>query len=182
MSDFWVFGYGSLMWRPGFPFVEAATAHLAGLHRALCVFSWVHRGTRERPGLVLGLDRGGSCKGIAYRVNGRERERVIAYLRERELVTRVYLEAWRPIRLTRPDRRVATALTYVVDRDHEQYAGKLDRGALLAHVRGREGQSGANSEYVINTVRHLRELDLHDATLEWLSDQLGAEAASRLRA
>jgi cation transport protein ChaC len=182
MSDLWVFGYGSLMWRPGFPFVEAVTAHLAGLHRALCVYSWVHRGTRERPGLVLGLDRGGSCKGIAYRVSGGDREKVIAYLRERELVTNVYLEAWRRIRLARPGEGVETALTYIVDRDHQQYAGKLGRDALLAHVRGREGQSGANSEYVINTVRHLRELGLHDAVLEWLADQLGQEPASRLRA
>ena len=155
MSDFWVFGYGSLMWRPGFPFVEAATAHLAGMHRALCVYSWVHRGTRERPGLVLGLDRGGSCKGIAYRVSGTERERVIAYLRERELVTRVYLEAWRPIRLARAGVGVATALTYVVDRDHEQYAGKLGRGRpprACARTRGTVGseqrirdQHGASS-------------------------------------
>jgi len=176
MSDFWVFGYGSLMWRPGFPFVEAMTAHLAGLHRALCVYSWVHRGTRDRPGLVLGLDRGGSCKGIAYRVNGKERDRVIAYLRDRELVTHVYHEAWRSIRLARQHDTAATALTFVVDRKHEQYAGKLSREALLVHIRGRHGRSGANSEYVINTVRHLRELGLHDAVLEWLADRLHDEA------
>src|ERR1700694_2379947 len=172
MSDFWVFGYGSLMWRPGFPFVEAVTAHLAGLHRALCVYSWVHRGTRDRPGLVLGLDRGGSCKGIAYRVSGTERDAVIAYLRERELVTNVYREAWRPIRIARHHDAAATALTFIVDRKHEQYAGKLSREALLEHVRGRQGRSGANSDYVINTVRHLRHLGLHDAVLEWLSDRL----------
>jgi glutathione-specific gamma-glutamylcyclotransferase len=172
MSDFWVFGYGSLMWRPGFRFGEAVTAHLAGLHRALCVYSWVHRGTRDRPGLVLGLDRGGACKGIAYRVSGEERDAVIAYLRERELVTNVYREAWRPIRLAGRRDGMASALTFVVDRNHEQYAGKLDRETLLAHVRGRRGQSGANSEYVINTVRHLRELGLHDAVLEWLADRL----------
>jgi cation transport protein ChaC len=176
MSDFWVFGYGSLMWRPGFPFVEAVTAHLAGLHRALCVYSWVHRGTRDRPGLVLGLDRGGSCKGIAYRVSGKERDGVIAYLRERELVTNAYREAWRPIRLARPRDTAFTALTFVVDRSHQQYAGKLGREALLEHVRGRHGRSGENSEYVINTVRHLRELGLHDAVLEWLADRLEGEA------
>jgi cation transport protein ChaC len=173
MSDFWVFGYGSLMWRPGFPFLESVTAHLAGLHRALCVYSWVHRGTRERPGLVLGLDRGGSCKGIAYRVAGVERDAAIAYLRERELVTNVYIETWRPIRLARPGSGVATALTYAVDRKHQQYAGKLSREAVLAHVRGRAGRSGQNSEYVINTVRHLRDLNLHDAILEWVADRLG---------
>ena len=180
MSDFWVFGYGSLMWRPGFSFIEAMPALLAGLHRALCVYSWVHRGTRQRPGLVLGLDRGGSCKGIAYRVAGADREAVVAYLRERELVTNVYREAWRPIRLARRENSVQRALTFIVDRNHEQYAGKLGREALLDHVRGRHGRSGANSEYVINTVHHLRQLGLHDPVLEWLADRLREEA--RLRA
>ncbi|HEX7200383.1 MAG TPA: gamma-glutamylcyclotransferase, partial [Dongiaceae bacterium] len=137
MSDFWVFGYGSLMWRPGFPYREAVTAHLAGLHRALCVYSWVHRGTREFPGLVLGLDRGGSCKGIAYRVAAAEREGVIAYLRERELVTNVYVETWRRIRLVREEGPRVPALTFIADRLHEQYAGKLSRETLLEHVRGR---------------------------------------------
>jgi cation transport protein ChaC len=174
MADFWVFAYGSLMWRPGFPYLEAATAYLAGLHRALCVYSWVHRGTRERPGLVLGLDRGGSCKGVAYRVAGGERDRVVAYLRERELVTRVYVEAWRPVRLAAARATTVAALAFIVDRHHEQYAGKLDREALLAHVQDRHGRSGPNRDYVVNTVRHLRELGLHDAALEWLADRLEA--------
>jgi glutathione-specific gamma-glutamylcyclotransferase len=152
------------------------------MHRALCVYSWVHRGTRERPGLVLGLDRGGSCKGIAYRVRAAEREAVIAYLRERELVTNVYRETWRPIRLVGSGDVLVSALAYIVDRDHQQYAGKLSREAILEHVRGGAGQSGANSEYVINTVRHLRELDLHDAVLEWVADRLVEAPESRRRA
>src|SRR6266700_1381916 len=89
-EDLWVFAYGSLMWRPGFPFVERVPARLFGAHRALCVLSHVHRGTPERPGLVLGLDRGGTCRGIAYRTTASERPETLAYLRSREQVTGVY--------------------------------------------------------------------------------------------
>jgi cation transport protein ChaC len=98
-GDLWVFGYGSLMWNPGFDFVERVSARLIGLHRALCVYSFVHRGTPERPGLVLGLDRGGMCRGIAFRVPAALREKTVAYLRAREQVTTVYLETMRRIEL-----------------------------------------------------------------------------------
>ncbi len=116
MGDFWVFGYGSLMWRPGFAHVETRRARLHGYHRALCVYSWVHRGTEQRPGLVLGLDRGGSCVGLAYRVPGELREEVVEYLRARELVTSVYLERFLPVRLAGGD--LVEALCYTVDRTH----------------------------------------------------------------
>jgi glutathione-specific gamma-glutamylcyclotransferase len=172
MSDFWVFGYGSLMWRPGFEHLESSPARLVGAHRALCVYSWVHRGTRERPGLVLGLDRGGSCRGIAFRVAGEKRETVIAYLRERELVTNVYREAWRAIRIDGPKPRTETALTYLVDPTHEQYAGKLSREVLLSFVRDGVGRSGVNADYVVNTAGHLVKLGLRDPVLEWLAEEL----------
>lgn len=178
MSDFWVFGYGSLMWRPGFAHVDAVPARLSGAHRALCIYSWVHRGTREEPGLVLGLDRGGSCRGVAYRVDAGSRDDVIAYLRERELVTAVYREVWRPVRLLDGADRTITALTYMADRAHPQYAGTLGREALLGHVRRGHGQSGANADYVISTASHLRTLGLNDSTLDWLAEQLGGKVAS----
>src|SRR5690606_31673486 len=92
MNDFWVFGYGSLMWNPGFPYQESVQAQIFGYRRSLCIHSHVHRGTPENPGLVLGLDRGGSCRGIAFRVSHEDRHEVLAYLRERELVTHVYKE------------------------------------------------------------------------------------------
>ena len=171
MSDFWVFGYGSLMWRPGFDHVEAVPARLPGAHRALCVYSWFHRGTKEKPGLVLGLDRGGSCRGVAYRAAARNRKAIIAYLRERELVTEVYREVWRPVEIA-PNRR-ALALTYVVARDHVQYAGRLPLERLLEMVKGSSGRSGANAEYILNTVRHLRALGIRDHTLEGLAERLG---------
>ncbi|GAC1338086.1 MAG: gamma-glutamylcyclotransferase [Beijerinckiaceae bacterium] len=163
-ADLWVFGYGSLMWRPGFGFVERRLARLRGYHRALCVYSHVHRGTPERPGLVLGLDRGGSCCGIAFRVEAAKADAAIAYLRAREQVTSVYEE--RRVALQLDDGRRVQALTYVVDRLHAQYAGKLPFEAILAHVSGGIGQSGDNPAYIANTHRHLAELALRDTILE----------------
>src|SRR3982074_360386 len=122
----WVFGYGSLMWRPGFAHLERVPARLIGLHRALCVYSFVHRGTPERPGLVLGLDRGGACRAIASGGAAGTREATIEYLREREQVTAVYLETMRRITLTATPQRDVTALVFLVDRSHPQYAGRLD--------------------------------------------------------
>src|SRR6201995_4775637 len=124
-GDLWGFGYGSVMWRPGFEFVERVPARLIGEHRALCVYSFVHRGTPEKPGLVLGLDRGGACRGIAFRVARRSRADVVAYLREREQVTSVYREVSRSVWLENEPRQRVGALAYVVDRGHVQYAGRL---------------------------------------------------------
>ena len=165
-GDLWVFGYGSLMWRPGFVFKERISARLIGLHRALCVFSFVHRGTPEKPGLVLGLDRGGMCRGIAFRVAAAKRDKTIAYLRGREQVTSVYLETVRRIELEDEARRQVRALTYVVDRGHVQYAGRLSVEQSVHYVRQGHGRSGINRDYVIETVRALealgyRETDLH---------------------
>lgn len=165
-GDFWVFGYGSLMWRPGFEFIERRIASVHGYHRSLCIYSHVHRGTPEHPGLVLGLDRGGSCKGVAFRVSGAIRAATVAYLRERELVTSVYEEKWISVDLGDGRPRVP-ALCYVVDRRHAQYAGKLGRERSLQLVRQGVGGSGANPEYVLNTYAHLVELGLHDADLAW---------------
>ena len=165
MGDFWVFGYGSLIWRPGFAHVETQRARLHGYRRSLCVYSFVHRGTRERPGLVLGLDRGGSCVGLAYRVPGELRDEVIAYLRERELVTNVYLERTLKVRLDGCG--TVEAVAYIVDRQHEQYAGALDAADAAAVVRGAVGQSGNNEDYVLSTLEHLEALGISD---HWLED------------
>jgi len=170
MGDFWVFGYGSLMWRPGFAHVETQRARLHGFRRALCVRSFVHRGTPQRPGLVLGLDRGGSCVGLAYRVPGGLADEVLAYLRERELVTSVYLERRLPILLETGER--ASALTYIVDRAHLQYAGSLDEIEAAAIVRGAVGQSGANEDYLFNTVEHMKGLGIRDHWMERVAERL----------
>jgi glutathione-specific gamma-glutamylcyclotransferase len=174
MTDLWVFGYGSLMWRPGFPYVESRIARLIGAHRALCVYSWVHRGTREGPGLVLGLDRGGNCRGIAFRIAPEDWDGVVAYLRAREQVTSVYLERMRPIRFADGGR--AEALAYLVDRAHEQYAGKLDEEMQFRLVAEARGESGPNRDYVINTAAHLAEIGMPDARLQRLAARLMARA------
>ena len=170
-ADLWVFGYGSLMWRPGFPFLERHRAELYGYHRALCVLSHVHRGTPDKPGLVLGLDRGGRCHGVAFRVEASEAEATIQYLREREQVTAVYLERWLQVRLD--DGRTVEAVAYVVDRRHPQYAGRLPEEDLLRLVRQGQGISGANPDYVRSTHEHLQEMGVIDPTLARLVAALG---------
>jgi cation transport protein ChaC len=170
--DLWVFGYGSLMWRPGFAFAESAPARLIGLHRALCVYSFVHRGTPERPGLVLGLDRGGACRGIAFRIQDGGRAATLDYLREREQVTSVYIETHRMITvLGTPERRVR-ALVYAVDRGHAQYAGRLSLDRQLQLVREGHGRSGINRDYVLSTVEALEALGCHDRDLHLLAERL----------
>lgn len=164
MADLWVFGYGSLIWRPGFEFEERGPARLGGYHRSLCVRSFVHRGTPERPGLVFGLDRGGSCVGMAFRVAEAKAEATIAYLRERELVTNVYREATLPVRLK--DGRGVRALVYVVDRGHKQYAGRLSSTDAATTVARSHGQSGPNDEYVTNALAEIRAMGLVDPWLE----------------
>src|SRR5215813_1188031 len=173
-EDLWVFAYGSLMWRPDFPFAERVEARLVGAHRALCVYSFVHRGTPERPGLVLGLDRGGTCRGIAYRVTAADRSNTIAYLRAREQVTSVYRECMRPVWLEREPERRVPALCYMVDRGHAQYAGRLSLEQQLRHVRQGHGQSGANRDYVIATVGALEQLGYRETALHRIAERLTA--------
>jgi cation transport protein ChaC len=174
-GDLWVFGYGSLMWRPGFPFVERERAQLYGYRRSLCVLSTVHRGTPERRGLVLGLDRGGRCHGVAFRVEAVEREATIAYLREREQVTSVYLERWLPVRIA--GREPVRALAYVVDRTHAQYAKDLAFDEVLAKVSKAEGVSGRNVDYVRSTHEHLLAIGVTDPLLARIVAQLPPESA-----
>lgn len=164
MDEFWVFGYGSLMWNPGFIYQERAVAKAFGYRRSLCVRSHVYRGTPEKPGLVLGLDRGGSCSGVAFRVSGEERAGVLDYLRERELVTHVYKERLLPVSLR--DGRQVRALGYVVDRAHLQYAGGLEAAEAAEIVRTASGKSGPNPVYVLNTIAHLQEMGIRDHWLE----------------
>src|ERR1700730_14376661 len=177
-GDLWVFGYGSLMWRPGFEYVEKVPARLVGEHRALCVYSFVHRGTPEKPGLVLGLDRGGACRGVAFRVGEKDRAETVAYLRAREQVTSVYREVMRSVWLESSARERVRALTYVVDRGHIQYAGRLSLAEQVRHVRQGHGQSGANRDYVLATVKAVEAEGFRDTQLHQLAVMLHDDAHS----
>jgi cation transport protein ChaC len=179
-GDLWVFGYGSLMWRPGFDYIERVPARLIGLHRALCVFSFVHRGTPEKPGLVLGLDRGGMCRGIAFRVAAPARAKTVGYLRSREQVTSVYVEIMRQIELEDRDRRRVRALCFTVDRSHVQYAGRRTLAESLHYVRQGHGSSGANRDYVLETVQALEALGYRESELHIIAESLkgGTEQVS----
>ena len=171
-EDLWVFAYGSLMWRPGFDVLERRNARLVGAHRALCVYSFVHRGTPEHPGLVLGLDRGGNCRGIAYRVAAAKRTATIDYLRAREQVTLVYREAWRSVWLDHDPQQNVQALCYMVDRGHRQYVGRLTLAQQLHYVRQGHGRSGACRDYVLAAVKELEANGYRDDALHRLAERL----------
>jgi len=171
-GDLWVFGYGSLMWRPGFEFIEQAPARLIGEHRALCVYSFDHRGTPEKPGLVLGLDRGGACRGVAYRVAAKRRRDTVEYLRGREQTNHVYREVMRSVWLENEARQRVSALTYVVDRGHVQYAGRLSLPDQLRHVEQGHGRSGNNRDYVLSTVKSIEAQGFRDKQLHQLAVML----------
>jgi cation transport protein ChaC len=164
------------MWRPGFTFAERHVGLLKGAHRRLCVYSFNHRGTPERPGLVLGLDRGGACKGVAYFVRPENVAATRAYLKEREQISMVYDEVFRSVRLL--DGRTIEAMTYIVNRNHRQYAAPMPRDRLLHFVRQGVGLSGPNPDYVRNTHLHLLEIGIVDPTLRWLTDALQRPADS----
>jgi cation transport protein ChaC len=171
-GDIWIFGYGSLMWRPGFPHLDFQPALLGGYHRALCVYSVKFRGTRDCPGLVLGLDRGGSCKGRAMRVERAQAKSVLEYLHEREMTHQVYCPKWLPVKI--PSGTVR-AYCFVVDRAHRQYTGKLADEAALKLIRQGHGKGGACLDYLRSTIRHLDELGIPDGPLHRLA-RLAEEA------
>lgn len=168
----WVFGYGSLLWNPGFEVAESVIAKLPGYARSFCMRSIHHRGTVQHPGLVLALDShpDRACEGLAMRVAAGQEDTTLAYLRERELVSAAYLE--RMLDVTLADGRVVQALVYVIDEHHEQYCGGLsleEQAQIIAHA---VGGRGPNDEYLHNTASHLTQIGLHDPSLEWLDERV----------
>ena len=168
----YVFGYGSLIWRPGFDHEGASPALLRGAHRCLCVFSHRYRGTSERPGLVFGLANGGSCHGMVFKIPTQDWQQVRAYLWDRELINGVYRPTVRRVRLA--DGRMVDALVFLADPEHAQYAGHLDLDAQLRFIRQGHGSAGPNTDYVINTARHLEEMGVKDHQLERVRQALSS--------
>ncbi|MEO0391246.1 MAG: gamma-glutamylcyclotransferase [Pseudomonadota bacterium] len=170
----WVFGYGSLLWNPGFAPAETQVARLDGYARSFCMRSIHHRGTEADPGLVLALDvaAGAACSGLALRVAPGEEGGVLSYLRERELISSAYYEDEVPLSLA--DGRQVQALAYIINRDHAQYCGGLPLEEQAQIIAAAVGGRGPNTEYLYNTEAHLREIGLEDADLRWLRTRVEA--------
>lgn len=174
----WVFAYGSLMWRPGFRVAEAVRGSLHGYRRGFCIYSVHYRGSLRRPGLVLGLERGGVCEGIAYRIAPDDAGKALAYIRDREQVSGVYREKLLRVSLAGDPPRVVTALTFVAEKRHPSFARGLALTRQARVIRGASGSSGANLDYLINTMMHLRDLGIRDRQLERLLTVAGVYFAN----
>ena len=176
LGDIWVFAYGSLMWNPQFDHQGMAPALLRGYHRSFCVYSYVWRGTPARPGLVLGLDSGGSCRGQAFLIAAANAAGVLDYLDRRERVTEVYLRRLVPVMVTPTGGGAirVMAYAYVVDHGHRQYAGKLPPDEAAALIFQGRGKSGPNSEYLASTVIHLDEIGIKESPLHVLDEKVRA--------
>ncbi len=172
-TELWVFGYGSLIWDPGFPVTERRIARAHGWHRSFCMRSIHHRGTVDAPGLVLALDRadGAVCDGVAFAVARGAEAATLAGLRERELVSSAYLEVTMSLDTAAGG---IEALAYVIDPDHAQYCGGLALEEQAAIIATAVGGRGANRDYLWSTAAHLAELGIADPDLEWLAAQVRA--------
>ena len=169
-EPFWVFAYGSLMWRPGFDVIERLPARLSGAHRSFCVYSTHYRGTRECPGVVLGLDQGGSCRGFALRIPPGEYGSTYRYLTEREMLNQVYRERFYRVDLGAGHK--VNALAYLVNRKHAQYTGRLPPERLLGLIEQGCGKQGPCRDYVLNTLDALASIGIEDHALSWLRPAL----------
>lgn len=169
MSPIWVFGYGSLIWNPGFAWSEQRKARLDGFRRSFCMLSVHHRGTEAQPGLVLALDaaEGANCHGVAFAIAPQIAEETLEYLRSRELISAAYLETRLPVVLDTGER--VEAVAYVIDRGHRQYCGGMALEDQAQRIATAVGGRGPNCEYLHQTATHLAALGLPDPELDWLS-------------
>jgi cation transport protein ChaC len=184
-EDIWVFGYGSLVWNPLFHFLERRTATLHGYHRRFCLWSVMGRGTPENPGLVLGLDRGGVCRGVAYRIAAHHAVEELRLLWRREMVVGSYCPRWLKVDSTRHGagskrREDIRALAFVVNREHANYAGRLTDERVATALATAQGHIGASSDYLLKTFEALAAHGIHDRHLAGLRDRILAVQAEPL--
>jgi cation transport protein ChaC len=170
----WVFGYGSLIWNPAFHFSDRVVGRVFGFHRRFCLWTHLGRGCPERPGLVLGLERGGSCRGVAYHIASDAALEELDIVWRREMLSDAYVPRWVDVRTP-----IATvrAITFTINQAHERYACKLSDEEAAAAIAGASGFLGACADYLINTVDHLAALGIHDRPLERLRDRVLARSA-----
>jgi len=164
----WVFGYGSLMWRPAFHFTHKIMGRCSGVHRSFCVWSIYHRGTLHVPGLVLGLESGGVCDGVLYYVPASHKVEVLRYLQKREQITKVYLEHYKRVNLLDGSGRFVRALCFVANRLHPRFSCKLSVGHQANIIQRAKGCSGENLDYLISTVASMKKLQIQDDHLNRL--------------
>ncbi|WP_417514884.1 gamma-glutamylcyclotransferase [Minwuia sp.] len=168
-GDIWVFGYGSLIWNPAFHFVERRMGRIYGWHRRFCLETLTGRGSTDCPGLVLGLDRGGSCHGVAFRIAAEHAEHELDIIFRRELVTDAYLAG---IAEVHTDQGKVPASTFMMNRRSERYCGNRDLEQTAQQIARAEGWLGPCSDYLLNTVDHMIELGLNDRSLYWLAKRV----------
>lgn len=171
-SNIWIFGYGSLIWKPGFDYIKKENAQLNDYHRSLCVLSVEHRGTYENPGLVLGLDRGGVCEGVAFMIDSQKKKEIYDYLWEREMSRDIYLPQHLDVKI---QDKFVKALTFVVNDQHEDYKGQLEWAEKEKLIMQGQGKSGHCFDYLKNTVNHLKELGIADQNLESALESIEAK-------
>ena len=170
----WLFGYGSLMWNPAFSYAERRSGTLRGWRRRFCLWMRLGRGTPEQPGLMLALDRGGTTRGVAFRLaQGEERAELLLVWR-REMFTAAYHARW--VSLT-TDEGPVHAIALVVNREHDQYAAGIDEDEVVKHIASAHGPLGSSAEYLFETLAHLEQLGLRDRCLE----RVGQSLVERLR-
>lgn len=165
-EDLWLFGYGSLIWNPLIDFAERRLVRTRGWHRSFCLWTHGGRGSPERPGLVLGLERGGSCRGVAFRIEGKKLETELDIVWRREMVTAAYKPAW--VVLNDGEQRFR-GVTFTINREHERYTGKIDQSRVVEALALAEGDIGSSRDYLFSTVEHLTTLGMADRRLQALS-------------
>jgi cation transport protein ChaC len=168
-ADVWVFAYGSLIWNPAFHFAERQIGTAHGFHRRYCLWSHIGRGTKDNPGLMLGLDNGGSCRGVAYRIAPEEVESELDVLWLREMVGGAYVPRWLKVRT---DDGPLRAIGFTINHEHPRYAGRLPAETIAGTIAGAAGPLGPCAEYLLNTVDHLEELGITDRRLACLRDRV----------